>query len=222
MSRLFDFSIPALFELVSDETADALTKASVKKRFRDGEAVHVQGENAESMGLIESGAVAFGKYSVDEGFLTLIELGQGHHYGEYTALEPEPRRLGAQAIGDTVIREIPHHALQALMEEHPDLMLAFLKVSSARTGLLLEIYDDARRLPSSQRIARLLQILHRGREQGTALPFTQGDLSIILGISKVTVNQTLKRLEEQSVIETGYRFIRVVDLAALRRFAERR
>ncbi|MEQ9317397.1 MAG: helix-turn-helix domain-containing protein, partial [Henriciella sp.] len=91
--------------------------------------------------------------------------------------------------------------------------------SSEKLNLVLEFYDDARRLPSSQRIAKILLILNRGRPEHTALPFTQADLSAVLGISKVTVNQTLKKLEERGIIETGYRYIRVHNLQQLKQFA---
>lgn len=219
MSRIFDYSIPALFELVSPAVAAALEGASHQKHFREGETIHSQDEAAEVMGWVEEGAIAFGKYSDKDGFLSLVELGEGHHFGEYIALREQPRRLAAQAIGATVIRIVSKEKLVELVDTYPELLKAFLTISSEKLNVVLECYDDARRLASPQRIAKILLILNRRRSEGTALPFTQADLSTVLGISKVTVNQTLKKLEERGILETGYRHIRVRSLQQLRQFA---
>ncbi|MEM5518451.1 Crp/Fnr family transcriptional regulator [Henriciella sp. AS95] len=219
MSRIFDFSIPALFDLLHEDAASALKAESTARNYKDGQIIHVQGENTECMNWVESGAIAFGNLTESDGFLQMVELGKGHHYGEFVYYECQPRKLSAQAIGPTVIREVQYQKFRALVEEFPEILKACFQVTSSKNTLLLEVYDDARHLPSAQRIAKMLVIISRGHRPNVALPFTQADLSTILGISKVTVNQTLKKLEDQKIIEVGYGFIRVLNIGRLRQFA---
>ena len=221
MSRIFDFSIPALFDLLHADAAAALKEAATSRNYKDGDIIHVQGETTEHMNWVESGAVAFGTLTEADGFLQMVELGQGHHYGEFVYYECQPRKLSAQAIGPTVIMAVHFEQFRKIVEEFPEILKACFQVTSSKNALLLEVYDDARRLPSAQRIAKMLVILSRGRKPDTALPFTQSDFSVILGISKVTVNQTLRKFEEQGIIELGYRFIRVLNLDKLRQCAKR-
>jgi CRP-like cAMP-binding protein len=94
-------------------------------------------------------------------------------------------------------------------------------VASARLGLLLELYDDARRLPARQRIINFLEIMQRLQAVDNAINCTQADISRLLGLSKVTVNQTLRKLTDQGVLRIGYGSIRFASPEHLRILSDR-
>lgn len=41
--------------------------------------------------------------------------------------------------------------------------------------------------------------------------FSQSTIATLLGVSRQSVNEALGRLRDQDVVETGYRYIRVID-----------
>lgn len=223
---MFDFGLPAFMDVLAEDRRQTLIELSKRKAFRDGETIHETGEEAAFMGWVESGHVLFGKYLEKEGFHSLARLGPGHHFGEFAAIDIHPlvrplRRLTAVAEGETVVRRIEADSLRAIFKEDPEYARAFHVVTSARLALLLELYDDARRLPSKQRIINFLEIMYRNQADDSAVDCTQADISRLLGLSKVTVNQTLRTLTDQNVISLGYGRIRFLDTQRLTELADR-
>jgi len=51
------------------------------------------------------------------------------------------------------------------------------------------------------------------------LPVQQEELAELLGLSRKTVNRILKDFEAETLVETGYRSIKIVDPEGLHRIA---
>ncbi|RIJ27645.1 Crp/Fnr family transcriptional regulator [Henriciella algicola] len=223
---MFDFGLPAFFDVLAEPQRSELQKLARPKTYRDGEILHQPSDVADSMGWIESGALLFGKYLQEEGFHTLARLGPGHHFGEFSAFssplgETPLRRLAAVAEGRTVVNEIAAEDLRGLFTSDPEYLRAFHFVTTARLALLLELYDDARRLPARQRIINFLSLVERLMKDERLVTCTQADVSKMLGLSKVTVNQTLRALTERGVISVGYGTIKFEDAARLHAMTDR-
>ena len=223
---MFDFGLPAFMDVLEQSRRQTLMDLSKRNTFRDGETIHETGEEATYTGWVESGYLLFGKYLQNEGFHSLARLGPGHHFGEFAAMDIRPntrpmRRLAAVSDGETAVRRIDASELREVFRNDPEYYRAFHLVTSARLSLLLELYDDARRLPAKQRIINFLEIMHRHQADDEAVDCTQADISRLLGLSKVTVNQTLRGLTDQGVISLGYGRIRFVEPDRLRALADR-
>lgn len=224
--QVFDFGLPAFFDVLAEPQRTSLKSMARQKTYRDGETLHHPGDPADTMGWVESGAIVFGKYLEDEGFHALVRLGPGHHFGEFGALPtkpglPVPRRLAAVAEGRTVVNEISSERLTEIFATDTEYLRAFHVVTTARLALVLELYDDARRLSARQRIINFLAVIDRMRNDGRVMDCTQADISRVLGISKVTVNQTLRALTEKGVISIGYGAVRFEDREGLSALADR-
>ena len=223
---LFDFGLPAFFDVLAEPQRAELKSLARQKTYRDGETLHQPGEPTNTMGWIESGTLLFGKYLENDGFHALVKLGPGHHFGEFGALpslnqEIAPRRLAAVAEGRTVVNEIPNTELRELFSSDPEYLRAFHLVTTTRLALVLELYDDARRLPARQRIINFLSIVERMIKEERLISCTQADISKMLGLSKVTVNQTLRSLTERGVLAIGYGTIRFEDPERLHAMTDR-
>ncbi|MCZ4299275.1 Crp/Fnr family transcriptional regulator [Henriciella marina] len=223
---MFDFGLPAFFDVLAEPQRVELKSLSRQKTYRDGETLHQPSDVANTMGWIESGTLLFGKYLRDEGFHTLARLGPGHHFGEFSAFpnangEKTLRRLAAVAEGRTIVNEVSADDLRGLFSSDPEYLRAFHHVTTARLALLLELYDDARRLPARQRIINFLSLVDRLMQEERLLNCTQADVSKMLGLSKVTVNQTLKALTERGVISIGYGTIKFQDAERLHAMTDR-
>lgn len=223
---MFDFGLPAFFDVLAEPQRTALKDMARQKTYRDGETLHQPGDPADTMGWVESGRLLFGKYLENEGFHALARLGPGHHFGEFGALPVRPsvrapRRLAAVADGRTVVNEIDAEQLTEIFKTDTEYLRAFHIATTARLALLLELYDDARRLKARQRIINFLGIIDRMRKDGGTIEATQSHISDALGISKVTINQTLRMLTDQGVISIGYGAVRFEDSERLAQLTDR-
>ena len=223
---MFDFGLPAFFEILAEPQRETLRSLARERTYRDGQSLHEPGDPADTMGWIESGALLFGKYLEDEGFHSLVRLGPGHHYGEFGALPYKsntmiPRRLAAVADGQTIVNEVAAEKLTSLFTEDTEYLRAFHIVTSARLALLIELYDDARRLNARQRIINFLGIIDRMQADGKSIDCTQADISRMLGLSKGTGTQTLRTLTDRGVISVGYGSIRFEESDRLHSLTDR-
>ena len=62
-------------------------------------------------------------------------------------------------------------------------------------------------------------LLEESRRRGGEITLSQEAIATLLGASRQTVNQAVRRLRERHAVATGYRRITVVDATALERVA---
>lgn len=90
--------------------------------YCDGEVVFRQGDPAECLYLIQSGAIRIRK----EGDLVttvVAELGEGEMFGESGLLEVRPRAATALAVGDTQLACYDRQTFLDALREDPELAL---------------------------------------------------------------------------------------------------
>jgi CRP-like cAMP-binding protein len=107
---------------------------------------------------------------------------------------------------------VPRQAFAQLMEEFPELRLHLLRNVSAIFARMSLALSDALIRESGQRcIAVLLRIADR-RLQGSEpseVPVGHLDLAGMANLSRQKVGDVLRELEEQGLVELGYRRIRI-------------
>jgi len=64
--------------------------------------------------------------------VTLARHGPGKVVGEMSVFDEEPRSASAQAMGDTTVRVLRRDRLHAIVHEHPEVLLEFIKNLSQR------------------------------------------------------------------------------------------
>ena len=130
-------------------------------------------------------------------------------------------------LSDAKVAVIAKDALRDLLDDHPKVMLALLRLSLLEESISREWLANMGRRSPDKRIAHLLcEMLARletvglADENRFAFPITQADLGDTVGLSTVHVNRTLQDLKEQKLIATKRGLFEVVDLARLRRFCD--
>jgi DNA-binding GntR family transcriptional regulator len=69
-------------------------------------------------------------------------------------------------------------------------------------------------------LAQVADLLVEESERLTEINLSQSTIAKLLGVSRQSVNEALRRLRQQGLIETGYRSIRVLDQDGVPRLAE--
>ena len=214
MVRL-DFALKPLRDYLPSEAKQAFRERAQRRTFKDGQAVHLRGDQSARLGMVVKGAVRIGRFQRDGSFKLLSILGPGGHYGD-VALQRRAYPQNAQAVGDTEVDVIDEATLDELLANAPGFAIALWRCNTARLNAMLELYDDARTLGVTQRLAKVIY-LHSGRGGlCNGVTCRQRDLADLLGVSLVSIGNGLRELEKAKLVETSYRAVTVPDKTRLR------
>ncbi|MFQ5382672.1 MAG: Crp/Fnr family transcriptional regulator [Dehalococcoidia bacterium] len=206
--------VPLLARL-SREDADALGSRGNLRRFSVGETIFHEGDEGDSLHVLIEGRVRVSVVSEDGGETTLATFRAGDCFGELSVLDGLPRSATAQAVEATRTLVVTRRAFHAWLRERPSAGEALL------TTLSLNLRDTDDRLTDQLFLSlerRLARLLLAGSSGGR--PFevrrTQRSLGDELGVSRESVNKTLRKLESRQLVELGRGSVTVVDPEGLR------
>ncbi|HAH09793.1 MAG TPA: hypothetical protein DCL54_03445 [Alphaproteobacteria bacterium] len=212
---LLDFGLKPLSAYLPKSVLDAVRRRSRRRSFKDHQAVHRRGDDEARLCIVAQGMVRFGRFQHDGSFKLLAMLGPGAHYGD-VALQRQTFTQNVYAHGRTEIDVIEAAALETIVLDHPELAIALWRCNTARLNAVLELYDDARTLNVTARLAKVIYV-HTGRgELPDGVACLQRDLAELLGVSKVAVGKAMRDLEKAGLIQSGYRQIIVPNKSKLK------
>lgn len=218
MSDLFEFTMPALGDLLTPRLAGLLRAGGVPVRYPDQTLIHARGDIKPGLSMVRSGAVRFGNPGRDGSYVVITVMGPGQCFGEFSLFADLPRTHDAVAIGETVVDQISRTAFDAILAAEPELSRIMLTEVTGRLHAAMELIDDMRRLPLPVRAAKLLWQMTQSAGGAGSLRLTQGDLAFALGVSRVSVAKALNRLRALGLVKPGYGQIDVPDAARLGRW----
>lgn len=212
---LLDFGLKPLSEYLPEAVRDEVRRRSRRRSFEDKQALHRRGDDEARLCIVVAGMVRFGRYQHDGSFKLLAMLGPGAHYGD-VALQRQAFTQNVVAHGQAEIDMIDAETLETLLRNQPELAIALWRCNTARLNAVLELYDDARTLTVTARLAKVIYV-HTGRgEVASGVACLQSDLAELLGVSKVAVGNAVRDLEKAGLIQTGYRQIIVPNKTKLK------
>jgi CRP-like cAMP-binding protein len=215
---LLGFTLPSLNDLLSEDDLATLAERSVRTRFDDGQQLHARGDPRSRFSIVVEGAVRFVRRRRDGRQITTITLGPGQFFGGFPLGQGAARTHDAVAVGPTAVDQMTGAEFDRLIEEKPAILRAMFEMNSHRLEALTELYDDARMSPPAVRIAKLFLLATRSESAPQRIECLQEDIGQALGLSAVTVAQSLRRLAEAGFIATRYRAIEVLDREKLAAF----
>jgi CRP-like cAMP-binding protein len=189
---------------------------AVRRLYRDGEQIQARGDRKPGLSIIRSGSVKVGNYGRDgQYFLTRI-LTSGETFGEFTLFADLPRTHNAEACGDTEIDQISKSSFQQLLIKYPVIKDHLLIALAENLHTALEILDDVRRQPIIVRVAKLL-LSYLGDESGNFnIPLTQTVIAESLGVTRLSVHNSLKSLEATDMLVRKYGMVDIKNISTLK------
>ncbi|MFT4196216.1 Crp/Fnr family transcriptional regulator [Ottowia sp.] len=151
--------------------------------------------------------------------ITYTGVTAGGWFGEGTALKREPYRYNIQALRTSRVAGLPVDTFHWLLDHSIGFNRFVMNQLNERLGQFIGTIEADRTPSPEQRVARNLAalanpVLYPG--VGERLRITQQELAYLVGLSRQRVNEALKALAAQGLIEIEYGGLRLVDLAALR------
>jgi CRP/FNR family transcriptional regulator, cyclic AMP receptor protein len=215
-----------LFERADEAALGDIARQLRRRRFRRNETIFHQGDPGDSLHIVSSGAVKIVLPSADGEEAIIATLRSGDFFGELALLDGAPRSATAVAVEASETWTLSRELLRLLLDQNAalrDSLLAGLARELRRiTGHVQELHflDLAGRLAS--RLARLARESDpTAGEVRLDWPYTQSDLASMIGGTRQSVNKLLSVLVERGLVVIEKDTLRIPDVAALEREAER-
>lgn len=195
-----------------------VTRAAVRRRFRNGDTLFHEGDPGDSVHLLDRGHVAIRIVSRSGDVVTLDVMEPGDSFGEQALLVPHARRTASVvAIGAVETLMLHRDAFTNLRRNHPTITDVLVDVLASQVRRLSAQLLDAHTLSADERVVKQLARMARSFavDGSASIPLTQEDLATLAGTTRPTANRALQPLVAAGVITLRRGGVEVPDLARL-------
>ncbi|UED84886.1 Crp/Fnr family transcriptional regulator [Streptomyces profundus] len=210
---------------VAEPARAQLLDLGVQIGYRPARVLMREGERTSFVLLLLDGIVkATGRAGDGREALLAVRMG-GDLVGELAALDDSPRSATVTTCGPVVARRVNQAEFQAAMRDRPAVARAVNVAVVRKLRAATAHRIDLTGCDVTTRLARVLNQIAgtygepRGRGVEIRWPITQPELATLAAAAEPSVHRALRGLRESGVVSTGYRSIRIEDLALLRRIA---
>jgi CRP/FNR family cyclic AMP-dependent transcriptional regulator len=216
--------VPKVLQSLPDAEAKLLLRASKVNTFARREILVQEGEPSDSFHIVLDGRVAV-RIARASGETAIVNiLGPDEHFGEVSLLADSSPQRTASIIALEPVRtlSIPASVFHELRDRNPRLERLVTQLLARRIDELSALLVEAMYDPLDRRVLRrlaALTITYATAHQQVTIPLTQDELAELVGGTRPSVNQVLRRLVEDGVLEVRRGRITVLDAADLRSLA---
>ena len=198
------------------------------KIFPADQMVFMEGDPCRSLYILESGRVNFFRANAEgrEQVLKVFER-PGDMFCIASAFNTKIHIVSAKTVTETRLHLLDMEAVNSLAREHPSVGLKIVGMAGEQMTHLVGLADDLSLKTAAGRLAKYLYELAvaQGAGKGVEVRIPRDrlraeELASMLGTVRVHISRSLTGLAAAGAIEVDRRFIRVRDLAILKRFFE--
>jgi CRP/FNR family transcriptional regulator, cyclic AMP receptor protein len=200
---------------LSDEDADGLRAAGVRRSYGANVTVLHQADEAGSVVVLLSGLAKIAVTGAGREAIFGV-VGPGELVGELAAIEDSPRSTAVTTLEPVDALVVPRAEFLALLDRRPRIALVILRMVAPRLR-----YADAQRTEFAtldvtgrlaQRLVELCERFGTPQERGIEirLPLSQEELANWVGASREAVSKAFQVLRTLHVVETGRRRVTVL------------
>lgn len=198
--------MPENFQIFSGLDEDAIAEFrehAVTRRFPKNTVIVTEGDETDSLYLIESGRVKF-FLSDENGQEVILNFQEaGDYFGELSVLDRAPRSVSVMTMEPTVLAVVSRDDFFRYLRTHPAISINILTHMAAR---LRELSDEIRAFALCDvygRIKRLFEHTARPREGGELVidKITHQQIGQMIGASREMVSRIMKDLVNGGYIE---------------------
>lgn len=211
-----------LFVDLREDELTALAACLTRRVFAKEMVLFHRGSPAQSLYLIESGAVRIFALSDSGQEITLDIYGEGECFGETALLDGNVRSTGAMALEKTVTYRLPRGDFLRCVERHPEVASRVMTLLAHRLDRATAYAEKLAFLDVAGRVAAvLLELAARRGIAGGIIEMdrrlTQVELASWACASREMVNKVLRSYRDQGLITMAGHAIVIRDVAGLKR-----
>jgi CRP-like cAMP-binding protein len=206
------------FTGLANDMLDMVRNLIFEKSFDKGEIILNEGDPADALYFVTSGAVKTFRTSVDGKEQVLNIVRPGESFNDVAMFDNGPNLASAQAMGSVTVYGILKHDLQAFLRSHPEISLNVASILASRLRYYVSIIDDLSFKPVTSRVAKiLLEYGGNGTDPGQRI--TQQEMAAMVGTVREVIGRSLKTLERNNMIKMDRHRIIITDQEALKNIA---
>jgi CRP-like cAMP-binding protein len=186
-----------------------------------GQSVFHRGDPSDGINCVLSGAVCFGAIA-PSGKGSIVALAEAPQwFGEVALFDGGPRTHDAWADVNSTLLHLPLRHLTKMLAEYQDRWRQLGRLLVQKLRISLSLLEDMALEPPRVRLARCLIHLLEGYGQRKAAPpsslrVSQERLGMMLSLSRQTMNELLRHLEQDEIIHCQRGGVRILDPSRLR------
>lgn len=207
-------SIPYFSDL-PPETLDQIRQTALKRQYKAGEIVFLQGEAVSGLYLVESGWLKSIKTSAAGREQVVRYVGPGETFNEIGVLVETTNQVTMMALEDTILWVILHQVMVESIDKQPALAQKINQYLARRVLYLMSLVEDLSLHSVETRLARFLLESAEGAALMQHRWATQNELAARLGTVPDVLNRALKKLAEEGLVEVRRHQIRILDRQGL-------
>jgi CRP-like cAMP-binding protein len=189
-----------------------------------GQSIFHRGDPGDGIYCVMSGTVCFGAVA-PSGRQSIVALAEAPQwFGEIALFDGGARTHDAWADISSTLLHLPLRHLTRILADHPARWQQLGRLLVRKLRIALSLLEDMALEPPKVRLARCLINLLEGYGQRKAAPswrvrVSQERLGTMLSLSRQTVNELLRLLEQESIVHCRRGGVRILDPSRLREVA---
>lgn len=188
--------------------------------------IYFQGDSANQLFYIRKGRVRVFQNTASGREVTLDVVGAGHIIGESAFSANGLRPACIQAVNEVQLVSFRTERLLPYFQTAPLLALHLLQqCSDTMDGLVRRLQEQCLLDRFGKVASFLLSLTAEGSsEMGTMdgmVPYSHEEIADSLGLNRATVTGVLRRFENNGWLQSGYRWVKVLNRSALEDFVRR-
>ncbi|WP_427305991.1 Crp/Fnr family transcriptional regulator [Cupriavidus sp. H39] len=203
-------------------TLQAFAKGGVVRHLKRGEVVMRRGAPVRHLGIVVSGALQVGIHASSGKRMITGYLGSGQLFNLVPFLDGGVATNDLIAHTDLTICVLNKSLVEMALSSDVILLRAFMQVLCLRARRSLSDHADLLLVTLRQRCAKVL--LNLAADYGSphsegvslTLRMSQAEFADLVGWSRPKVNQELKRIEAESIIQVSYSRVLILDMERLK------
>jgi CRP-like cAMP-binding protein len=195
---------------------DSVYKMVKEKSYSRGDTVFMDGEPANELYFLASGAIKTFKTSVGGKEQIIRIVRPGESFNDVPVFDSGLTLVSAQTMSAATVYSINREDLEYLMGRYPKISRNVINVLAKRVRNLVLLIEDLSFRTVIGRVAKIL--LDTATEaKGDGPKLTQQEMAAIAGTAREVVGRSLKSLEDDGIIKLDRHRIIITDKDALKR-----
>ncbi|WP_027631068.1 Crp/Fnr family transcriptional regulator [Ruminiclostridium cellobioparum] len=211
-----------IFSAFNEEELSRVSGLIIRRQYKKGELIILEGARPESLIIINSGRVKAYRNTIEGREHILYIFSEGDFFGEKNLLLDHEATYNAEALEDTGICTINKKAFQELMREYPELSFKVMEELCSRLARLENTIESMGTKNVELRVNSVL--VEFSEKYGSQhprgilveLPMSREGIANYIGLTRETVSRKMSLLQEEGIIEmVGNKKVIILDMERL-------
>ncbi|WP_058486620.1 Crp/Fnr family transcriptional regulator [Defluviitalea phaphyphila] len=216
-----------IFSRLSEDQLIKISNLEIKKEYKKGEKIFLEGEKGKAFYYIQSGKIKMYKTSFDGREIILNIFGKGDIIAEVTMFNDMEYPATAEVIEDAIVGMIYNKDIEKMVLENRELSLQIIKELSRR---LYHSQANVKEMALHDSYIRTIKVLIKLAKQygkntskgiELELGMTRQDIANIVGTTRETSSRIMSQLKKKNYIDVDGKTIIIKDLKKLEDELER-